>query len=553
MRDLIILAVLGSIFFTFMLGNRPLSVPDEGRYVEIPREMVETGNYLTPRLNYVKYFEKPVLFYWLEAFSIKLFGIHEFTLRLWPAIFGLLGCLAVAVSGARLFGRKTGILAAIVLGTSVLYFALSRAIILDMPVSIFLTVGLLSFLLGTHQNIAWKRRACFWIFAASCAFAVLTKGLIGIVIPGMIIFAWIAILGEWRLLKTMYIPSSLALFLFIAAPWHIIVSMVNPEFFNFYFIHEHFNRYLTTVHGRYQPKWFFAPILLLGLFPWSAFLIQAIAYNLPSSWKERHEHRDVLFLMLWAALVFLFFSASDSKLIPYILPVLPPLALLLGRYFSSAWERHDFPGMYAGYIILSVLAVVGLLVAFNLHYFIPETKEVELRMLGFWPVLLLATLALGSFAALLLAKYRGFRVAFIALAACAALVMLEGNAVAPRADKKSIKELAVTLKPLLKPGDEVASYGTYYQDLPVYIQRRITVVDWEGELEFGTTVEDTSQWMIKSATFWQRWLAPSQMYMLTKREYYEGMKSNPRLNLFLIDGNSRDVLLSNKKIKEAVQ
>ncbi len=105
MRDLMILTVLICLLFTFMLGNRPLSVPDEGRYVEIPREMVASGNYLTPRLNGVKYFEKPVLFYWLEAFSIKLFGLNEFTLRLWPALFALFGCLAVAVAGARLFGR----------------------------------------------------------------------------------------------------------------------------------------------------------------------------------------------------------------------------------------------------------------------------------------------------------------------------------------------------------------------------------------------------------------------------------------------------------------
>ena len=150
MRDLIFLTVLGSIFFSFMLGNRPLSVPDEGRYVEISREMVATGDYLTPRLNGVKYFEKPVLFYWLEAFSIRLFGLHEFTLRLWPAVMALLGCFSVAVAGARLFGRLTGILAAAVLATSLLYYALSRAIILDLAVSILLAASLLSFLVGTH-------------------------------------------------------------------------------------------------------------------------------------------------------------------------------------------------------------------------------------------------------------------------------------------------------------------------------------------------------------------------------------------------------------------
>ena len=115
----------------------------------------------------------------------------------------------------------------------------------------------------------------------SAALAVLTKGLIGIFIPGMVIGAWILLLGEWRMLKTLYLPSGLALFLLIAAPWHILVGRANPEFFHFYFIHEHFERYLTKVHGRYQPFWYFIPIVLLGLFPWSAFLVQAIKHNLP--------------------------------------------------------------------------------------------------------------------------------------------------------------------------------------------------------------------------------------------------------------------------------
>ena len=144
-----------------MLENRPLSVPDEGRYVEIPREMVASGNYLTPRLNYVKYFEKPVLFYWLEAFSIKLFGLNEFTLRLWPALFALFGCLALAVAGARLFGRMTGLLSAVVLATSLLYYGLSRAIILDMPVSVLLTAGAPVFSRGHSRGPGAEAPALF--------------------------------------------------------------------------------------------------------------------------------------------------------------------------------------------------------------------------------------------------------------------------------------------------------------------------------------------------------------------------------------------------------
>ena len=547
MRELIILTVLGCALFTFMLGNRPLSIPDEGRYVEIPREMVASGDYLTPRLNGVKYFEKPPLFYWLEAFSIKLFGLHEYTLRLWPAVFALLGCLIVAVAGARIFGRLSGLLAAAILATSLLYYAMSRTIILDLPVSVLLSAALLSFLVGTHEKPGMKRRLSFWGFYAFSALAVLTKGLIGILIPCMVIGAWIALLGEWRILKTMYLPSGLALFLLIAAPWHIMAGRANPEFFNFYFVHEHFQRYLTTVHGRYQPVWYFIPIVLFGLLPWSAFLVQAIKHSMPSSWRERHEHRDALFLVLWAGLVFLFFSVSKSKLVPYILPVFPPLALLIGRYYAACWDRRDFPGMKAGYVVLMIMLLLAAALFLLPSYWLrPDATQA----LGAWPTVFALTLATGAVTAWGLAKYSGFRQAFIALLAASALFLVEVNAAVPLVETKSVKNLAFTLKTRLKPEDEVASYRTYYQDLPVYLERRITVVDWKGELGFGTTVEDAGTWMIDSATFWNRWKGQGTMYMMTDIRTYDALGKDRRLKLFPLGRNSRDVLVSNKEDKE---
>ena len=548
MRDLTILTVLICLFFTFMLGNRPLSVPDEGRYVEISREMAATGNYLTPRLNSVKYFEKPVLFYWLEAFSINLFGLNEFALRLWPALFALFGCLAIAVAGARLFGRLTGLLGATVLATSLLYYGLSRAIVLDMPVSILLTLALLSFLMGTHEAPGLKRRLYLWIFYAFAALAVLTKGLIGIFIPGMVIGAWILLLGEWRMLKTLYIPSGLALFLLIAAPWHIMVGRANPEFYQFYFIHEHFQRYLTKVHGRYKPFWYFMPIVLLGLFPWSAFLVQAIKHNLPSTWRERHEHRDALFLMLWAGLVFLFFSSSSSKLAPYILPVFPPLALLVGRYLAAAWDSRDFPGLRTGYSIFLVASLLLAAAFLGLPYYWPIPAQAQI--LGAYGYSIASTLAIGGVAAWGLARYRNLGWAVVALAITSVLFLMQVNAVAPRVDVKSVKQLAIELKDRLKPGDEVASYHEYYQDLPVYLEQRITVVDWGGELNFGNSVEDTKAWMTDGDTFWKRWQGPATMFVLTRIEDYETLKqSMPHLPLFPIAQNRRNIVLSNREVK----
>jgi 4-amino-4-deoxy-L-arabinose transferase-like glycosyltransferase len=541
--DLFLLAVVAGALFSFMLGNRALSVPDEARYTEIPREMVVTGDYLTPRLNGVKYFEKPVLFYWLEALSIKLFGLRECTLRLWPATFALFGCLAVAVAGARLYGRLSGMLAAAVLATSPLYYALGRAIILDMPVSVLLTIALLSFLIGTHEPPGVKRRLSMWSFYAFSALAVLTKGLIGILIPGMVIGAWIVLMNEWRTLKTMYLPTGTALFLLIAAPWHIMVGRANPEFFHFYFIQEHVLRYLTKMHGRYQPAWFFIPIVLLGLFPWSAFLVQAIRYNLPSTWRERYEHRDAVFLVLWAGIVFLFFSASSSKLVPYILPVFPPLSLLIGRHYADFWRRSDVPGIRMGYMVLLTAVSVLFVALFIASVFLPTTDRIR-EMLGIWRIVLPLTLAIGAAASWGLAHSRRHRFAFIALVVTSALFLIEVNAAAPRMETKSVKNLAVTLKALLKPEDEVAVFRNYYQDLPVYLERRVTVVDWKGELDLGTTVENTSKWMIDGRTFWKRWKGPTTLYMVTDIKTYEAMRNDRRLKLFPIARDQKNIIVS---------
>jgi 4-amino-4-deoxy-L-arabinose transferase-like glycosyltransferase len=542
--DLLIVALLAGALFGFMLGNRPLSVPDEGRYVEIPREMVVTGDYLTPRLNGVKYFEKPPLFYWLEAFSIKLFGLHEYTLRLWPALFALFGCLTVTVAGARLFGRLTGLLASVILATSLLYYGMSRVIILDMLVSVLLTGALLSFLIGIRETPGLKRRLYLLAFYAFSALAVLAKGLIGILIPGLVISVWVVLLGEWRLLRTIYLPTGLALFLLIAAPWHIMVGMANPEFFNFYFIHEHLQRYLTMVHGRYQPAWFFIPVVLLGLFPWSMFLVPAIKHNMPSSWQERHEHRDAFFLLLWAGLVFLFFSASDSKLVPYILPVFPPLALLIGRYLAASWEQIDLPGAQMGYVVFLIAASVLSVALLSLPAFLPNSNWVE--MLGAWRFAVALTLVIGAAASWGFARQRRFKFAFIALTITSALFLIEVNAASHLVEMKSTKNLASTLKTRLKPGDEVASYRTYYQDLPVYLERRITVVDWKGELGFGTTTENTELWMIDGVTFWKRWDGPSTMFMVTDIKTYEVLRKDHRLRLFPIAQDRRNIVVSNR-------
>lgn len=548
-RDILLLTVVLSLLFGFALGHRALWHPDEGRYVEIPREMVQSGDYVTPRLNGVKYFEKPVLFYWLQAGAIKVFGISEWSMRLWPVLFAIIGCLAVYAAGRRLYDRRTGLIAAAVLATTPLHYFLGRVITLDMAVSALLTVALLAFLLGTRAPPGSARRNFFWAFYACAALATLTKGLIGIVIPAMVIGAWILILNEWRLLRSIYLPSGLFLFLLIAAPWHVAASRANPEFAQFYFIHEHFQRYLTTVHDRYQPAWFFLPVLIAGFYPWTAYLAQALGKAWPVSWRARHERREMLFLLLWAALPFAFFSFSSSKLIPYILPIMPPLALLTAHYLAQQWEQASFASLRAG---TWALLALGLMLALVLA-FVPESVPDRPRVAEYTRVFGNYTwVILGSLIATAVVPFGvGFRRRPLRTIAALAITTVVFMGVVDRGfsyldDKRSVRTLALALKPRLHPGDEVMTYREYYQDLPVYLERRITVVAWKGELRFGTEVEDVSGWMIDEPAFWRRWLGPGRVYLLTGLDNYDKLRAQGRGQFHLIAQTGSNVLLTNR-------
>ena len=544
LRDMLLLLLTLSLLFGFALGSRALWEPDEGRYAEIPREMIVTGDYVTPRLNGVKYFEKPPLFYWLEAGAIKALGPSEWSLRLWPALFAIVGCLAVYGAGRRFYGRRTGVLAAAVLATNPLYYELGRTVTLDMAVSVMITLALLAFLIGVEQPPGRDRRIYMWAYYIFAAFATLTKGLIGFVLPALVIGAWIAAMGEWRQLKRLYLISGIVLFLVIAAPWHIAVAWVNPEFSYFYFVHEHFLRYLTRVHHRYEPLWFFVPVLLLGLYPWTAFLVQSVKANLPASWTQRHRHSREMFLLLWTALVFAFFSFSSSKLVPYILPLLPPLALLIARYLAYMWEQRQDAGMRTGFWILFVLGVSGGIVLALVPHFAPHQEVIA--ALGWYVYALAAALLLAAIAPFVASRLYGSSAGLSAIIVTSVLFLGTLTLALPQLDsKRSVKPLAMALKSRLRPGDEVMTYRAYYQDLPFYLGRLVTVAKWKGELAFGTTVEDTSGWIIDETTAWQRLRGPETVYVVTERTNLDDLRRHSDGKARVIAKDGHHILLVN--------
>ena len=323
------MALLVLFVYFWNLGSYGLIDPDEGRYSEIPREMLESGDFVTPRLNYVKYFEKPALHYWLTAGAFSLLGPSEFAARLVPALCGLGGCLLTFLLARRMTGSaRAGGYSALVLAGTLLWFGVSRLNIIDMTLSFFFTAALFGY--GMWLSDGDRPRGSPWLllFYAGMALATLSKGLVGVVLPGGIAVLHLLFARRWWDLPRIFPLLGIALYFALTAPWFWAVCRANPDFFDFFFIREHLLRYLTRVHGRHEPFWFFVPILLAALVPWTGMLLEAL-HAARGKWGLLPRSSG-LFLGVWFAVPFLFFSLSSSKLIPYIAPCMPPLAILIG-------------------------------------------------------------------------------------------------------------------------------------------------------------------------------------------------------------------------------
>src|SRR5438309_244288 len=231
--------------------------------------MVVSGDWLTPRLNGYKYFEKPALQYWITAAAFTAFGQNEWAARLWPGLTGFLGVLLVFWAGRRLFAPPAALCGAAVAAGSTLYVVVGHILTLDMALTFFMSASVFAFAVAQGDAEESRRRRWMLVAWASAALAVMTKGLVGIVLPAGAVAAYVVLHRDWGLLPRLYLIRGGLLFLAIVAPWFILVSLANPEFFRFFFIHEHFERFLTREHDRYQPLWFFLPVLLGGMLPWA--------------------------------------------------------------------------------------------------------------------------------------------------------------------------------------------------------------------------------------------------------------------------------------------
>lgn len=550
-------------FMAYFLPSalRPLANPDEGRYSEIPREMAASGDWVTPHLNGVEYFYKPPLFYWAQALSIETFGINLYSLRFANVMFAIFGVIFTYIAIRSIYDRITGIFAAAVLGTCLFYFAIANIILLDMAVSVLISATLFSFIIAWREKESLSVRNFWWIlFFIFCALSVMAKGLIGIAIPGAIIFFYLLATLPFGALKQIRKSDLLIwsfgalIFLAITAPWHIMAALANPAteasqgFFStnpegqgwlwYYVMHEHILRYIDTeTSHRGEPFWFFFLLAPIGFIPWVVFLPRALWREIKLGYKKMAEKPELIFFAIWALFVLFFFSISKSKLPPYILPMFPAMSVFVALLLAKAWYKPSENPIFAERIALIALSSVGV-VALPLAYFIIRKEGAMISPnMAIFPfataaLLLLITIGFLSFYFRKKKNRRFIFAAFVSTIMFMSMIPWVGKYV-QRADTS---EFAQIIKSMRAPSDRVIAAHCYgdVQDLPLWLEEPITLYGRTNhDNPRGITEEQYFGYMRAPEKYQSRYLTKPEMKdLLDAEDVFVVSKENVNIRVF---------------------
>ncbi len=517
-----------------LLGHFSLAEPDEPRYAEIAREMLELRDWVTPHLNYVKYFEKPPLIYWLTAASMALFGSSEFVVRLWPVIFACVGLATAYVLGCAMYSEWVGVVAAALLATMPLYFGLGQVLILDMPLSALMGVGLAAFWFAYTRP---QRRRWVLVLYVATALGVLTKGPVAALLTGAIIVAFLASQWDFRALRWLLSPLGIGLFALIAIPWFVLVSHRNPEFVEFFVFKQHVARFLSPDEHQ-QPLWFFVPIIFAGTLPWSLCIV--CAPDVLREFLGRVRRRQLTpagwYCLSWSAVVFVFFSLSGSKLATYVLPLFCPLAIMTACFFQRIVAEQRAEALSRGSVALVVLAVATVVGAVITGRVVHEWRvAVIVPRLYVGAVVLGATGLVAGRVARQRAVWESFVVLFFGMLA------LQIAALSGRGAAEEYRDLGEVIRQQARPDDVVINYRHYVQAITFYGRRRTIMVGSRGELSFGSLQGD------QHAFFWsgddellEAWRSRRHVFLVIN--WYELDPLRPRL-----DPPPREIAVHHKK------
>jgi hypothetical protein len=519
---LIIFCICLFIFF-YKLGDRPLWEYDEAKHAQVAKEMLLRGDWVTPTFNGENFYDKPVLHFWLVMISFLVFGVNEFAARFPSALLGMGGVFLVYVWARSVYGSISGLLSCLVLATSIEYVILSQNIIHDMSLSFFVILALFLFHRAYRQG---GFSLTGWIlFSASLGFAVLAKGPVGLVLPGLIIGVFLVITRQWGLLFNRNLFLGVLAFLVVILPWYITMALRNPDFLRHFLIEGNLSRFLSR-HANHQERiYFFFPVLLIGLFPWSTFIPSALYHHIKQ--YRRNRSPDTLFLLLAVVVPFLFFSLSRTKLATYILPVFSPLAILTGTFFSYGFNHETERGWRNLFryscVAFSMSITVALLVG---TVYLWEHYPIYISRISLGMIMALFTGGLLCF-------YSGWKgriyLSYGTLVGITAVTLFFGATfILPQVSHfKSAKELSRKLKPLLRPGETIVFYRDLRESFLFYTDHPGTIIKKKEQLK---SYLDASH----------------RVYCIMKDNYYNELKGFLNGTINAVDREGYFLLVSNK-------
>jgi 4-amino-4-deoxy-L-arabinose transferase-like glycosyltransferase len=418
----VVAAVLWMCYFSH-LNALGLVGPDEPRYAAVAREMAATRDWVTPRLYGKPWFEKPILYYWAAAAAFRVFGVSEFSARLPSALAAAMATLALGWLAWRCYGTGTAMATLLILPTSVAMVGFARGATPDMLFTAALTLALvcaaraLLFAAETHEIKLW-----LLAFGAALGAATLAKGPAAVALAGSSVALWALVSRRWRDAFRLMHPWAIVAFAVFALPWYVLCALRNPDFVRVFLIAHNIERYLTPVFQHEQPFWFFGPVLLAAVVPWTILLV-GVGRDTVRLWREkRWRDSRALFFACWVIAPVLFFSLSRSKLPGYVLPVVPALALLIARSITRAIEEKHPVARW----LLAGVGITSMALAVGAGYWLRQQPE-EMGFSNF-NRLLTCTLAI-MIPAIVVLSLTLMRRCWLALALCAVLVagLIEGS------------------------------------------------------------------------------------------------------------------------------
>ena len=424
-KSILILAVVALFTIFFGIGSIPLLDPDEPVYAETAREMLQAGDLLSPRIFGNYWYDKPPMYYWLVALAQTIFGDGEFAARFPAGLMAFLTVMMVYMSMTKAFNERAGFWSGIVLTTSVEFFYLGKAAVTDTTLLFFMTGAVLSFL---HKK--------YWLMYICMALGTLTKGPIGVVFPGTIIFLYLVFSGQLRMLLEMHIIRGILLYVLFAGPWYYAMYTVHGmDFINTFLGFHNITRFTTPEHASRVTVWYYFPVLLVGLFPWTGLMFKSCFDSILNSRID--DMRTLMLMHIWWAFVFIFFTICQTKLVSYILPLYPPLSMIMGWNVARMLAKQKHNTTYLVWAVLS--SIIFLCVGIGLIIGGQQLPELELGGM----VLGILIIVLGIGAAVFLLMYRDINLCgFVhALAGVAIMLVAFGFLLPEVAPRFSVKEM----------------------------------------------------------------------------------------------------------------